>query len=48
MLSFLRRLFPVFIELWLASILLAFFVIRMLGSQMGQRFFALVRHWFAQ
>jgi len=36
-LAALRRLYPWLIELWIASILLVFFIIRVLGSGMGQR-----------
>jgi hypothetical protein len=32
----LRGLWPVLIELWVAGILAAFFIIRVLGSNMGQ------------
>ena len=35
--TILHRLYPWLIELWIASILLVFFIIRVLGSGMGQR-----------
>jgi hypothetical protein len=41
--SWFRRFFPWLIELWVASVLLAFFVVRILGSSLGQRLLALAR-----
>jgi len=48
MLSLLRRLYPVFIELWIAFVLIAFFVVRILGSNLGHRLLALIKHRLAQ
>jgi len=36
----LSRLQPLLIELWIAAVLLTFFVIRVLGSSIGQRVLA--------
>jgi hypothetical protein len=33
----LEKLFPWLIELWIAAVLLGFFVVRILGSGLGQR-----------
>jgi hypothetical protein len=39
--SLFRRFYPWLIELWVAFVLLAFFVVRILGSSVGQRILAL-------
>ena len=41
--SFLRRLWPRLIELWIAYVLVAFFIIRILGSGLVQRLLTLLR-----
>jgi len=41
--SFLRRLWPWLIELWIAYVLVAFFIIRILGSGLVQRLLTLLR-----
>jgi hypothetical protein len=41
--SFLQRLWPWLIELWIAYVLVSFFVIRILGSGLFQRVLALLR-----
>jgi hypothetical protein len=46
--SLFRRLYSIFIELWIASVLLIFFVVRILGSNMGQRLLTLARHRLTQ
>jgi hypothetical protein len=46
--SSLRRLYPIFIELWIAGVLAAFFVVRILGSHVGQRILAVIRHRLGQ
>jgi hypothetical protein len=33
----LHRIYPLLIELWIASVLVAFFVVRVLGSSLGHR-----------
>lgn len=38
------RLWPALIELWMAGLLAAFFVIRILGSSVGQRLLARLGH----
>lgn len=43
-----RRLYPVFIELWIAFVLVAFFVIRILGSSMGQRLVSIIKRHIGQ
>jgi hypothetical protein len=42
--SFAARFWPVVIELWMAGLLAAFFVIRILGSGLGQRLLARLGH----
>lgn len=41
--SWFRRLYPWLIELWIASVLFVFFLVRVLGSSVGQRLLALLR-----
>jgi len=41
--SFLQRLWPRLIELWIAYVLVAFFIIRILGSGLVQRLLTLLR-----
>jgi len=41
--SFFQRLWPLLIELWIAYVLVAFFVIRILGSGLFQRLLTLLR-----
>ena len=41
--SFLQRLWPWLIELWIAYVLVAFFIIRILGSGLVQRLLTLLR-----
>jgi hypothetical protein len=41
--SFLHRLWPWLIELWIAYVLVAFFIIRIIGSGLVQRLLTLVR-----
>jgi hypothetical protein len=41
--SLLQRLWPWLIELWIAYVLVTFFVVRIIGSGMVQRFLTLVR-----
>jgi hypothetical protein len=33
----LHRIYPLLIELWIASVLVGFFVVRVLGSSLGHR-----------
>jgi hypothetical protein len=42
--SFAARVWPVLIELWMAGLLAACFVIRILGSGLGQRLLARLGH----
>jgi hypothetical protein len=35
--SLFRRFYPLLIELWLLSVLLGFFIVRVLGSGLGRR-----------
>jgi hypothetical protein len=35
--SFLEKIYPWLIEFWMAAVLLGFFVVRILGSGLGQR-----------
>jgi hypothetical protein len=41
--SLIQRLWPWLIELWIAYVLVTFFIVRIIGSGMVQRFLALVR-----
>jgi len=41
--SFLQRLWPWLIELWIAYVLVSFFVIRILGSGLFQRLLTVLR-----
>lgn len=41
--SFLQRLWPLLIELWIAYVLVSFFIIRILGSGLFQRLLTLLR-----
>jgi hypothetical protein len=41
--SLFQRLWPWLIELWIAYVLVAFFIIRILGSGLVQRLFTLLR-----
>jgi hypothetical protein len=41
--SFLRRLWPWLIELWIAYVLVTFFIVRILGSGLVQRLLTLLR-----
>jgi hypothetical protein len=41
--SLLQRLWPWLIELWIAYVLVTFFIVRIIGSGTVQRFLALVR-----
>lgn len=41
--SLLQRLWPWLIELWIAYVLVAFFIIRILGSGLVQRLLTLLR-----
>lgn len=43
-LIFLRAIWPRIIELWIASILVIFFVVRVLGSQSARRIFQSFAH----
>jgi hypothetical protein len=42
--SILHRVYPWFIELWIVSVLIVFFLVRILGSSIGQRILALAGH----
>ena len=42
--GFLQRIWPFLIEAWIAAILLNFFLVRILGSQTGQRILAGLTH----
>jgi hypothetical protein len=41
--SFFQRLWPRLIELWVAYVLISFFIIRILGSGLVQRLLSLLR-----
>ena len=41
--SALSRLYPLLMELWIVFVLFAFFVVRVLGSSLGQRLIAFAR-----
>ncbi len=46
--SLLQRVWPWLIEIWISYVLVAFFIIRILGSGLVQRLFILLRHRLAQ
>jgi len=48
MASLFRRFYPILMELWIASVIFVFFVVRILGSNLGQRLFTFVRHRLGQ
>jgi hypothetical protein len=43
-----RRLYPILIELWIALVLVVFFVVRIVGSNVGHRILTFIKHRLAQ